>query len=108
MMAFTQSPADAVYTILLFLAVHFVERNLITPLVKDEAVSLPPVVSVFSTLVFTIVLGPFAVMVVVPITIVALVALKLLYIEDTLREAAISPANTGITPTAIGRLEPYA
>jgi len=93
LMAFTQSPMDAVYTILLFMAVHFVEGNFITPLVQDEAVSLPPVISVFSTLIFTILFGPFAVIVAVPVTIVGLVILETLYVEDTLGDmSAVPPA----------------
>ena len=92
LMAFSQSPVDAAYTVLLFMGVHFVEGNFITPLVQDEAVALPPVISVFATLVFTILFGPFAVIVAVPITIVGLVVLKMLYVEDAL-ERKISADN---------------
>ena len=87
LMAFSQSPLEAAYTVLLFMGIHFIEGNFITPMVQDEAVALPPVISVFSTLVFTMLFGPFAVIVAVPITIVGLVLLKMLYVEDTLGEA---------------------
>jgi predicted PurR-regulated permease PerM len=94
LMAFIQSPIDAAYTALLFMGVHFVEGNFITPLVQDEAVSLPPVISVFSTLIFTILFGPFAVIVAVPITIIALMMVEMLYVEDALGEAPLMDDRT--------------
>jgi len=93
LMAFAQSPIDALYTILLFIGVHLIEGNFITPLVQDKAVALAPVIAVFSTLIFTILFGPFAVMVAVPITIVLLAMLEMLYVEDVLRE---SPSKNGL------------
>ncbi|MBU6266733.1 MAG: AI-2E family transporter [Sphingomonadales bacterium] len=80
LMAFAQSPADAFYVALLFMGVHFVEGNFVTPMVEDRSVSLPPVISIFSTLVFSILFGPVSVMVAVPVTIVAITALETFYV----------------------------
>ena len=87
LMAFTQSPADALYVVLLFVGVHFVEGNFVTPFVEDQAVSLPPLISVFSTLVFTILFGPFAVMIAVPLTIVVMEAIEIFHVEAIIGEA---------------------
>src|ERR1039457_4993329 len=43
LVALTQSPTDAVVVILMYVGVHFVEGNFITPLVQAEATALPPV-----------------------------------------------------------------
>lgn len=91
LMAFAQSPADAVYVTLLFMGVHFVEGNFVTPIVEDRSVSLPPVISIFSTLVFSILFGPASVMVAVPVTIVAIAAIETFIGGKT--EAAPSLSN---------------
>lgn len=82
LMAFTQSPLAALYVALLFVGVHFVEGNFVTPLVEDRAVSLPPVLSVFASLVFTLLFGPFAVMIAAPATIVAIRAVEAFYLGE--------------------------
>lgn len=71
----TASLAGLAYVALVFLGFHFVERNFVTPMVEDRSVSLPPVISIFSTL-----LGP-ATMVAVPVTIVAITAIETLFAE---------------------------
>lgn len=82
LMAFTQSPVEALYVALLFMGVHFIEGNFVTPMVEDRSVSLPPVISVFSTLVFSLLFGPFAVMIAAPATIVAICAVEAFYLDD--------------------------
>ncbi|MDE2405107.1 MAG: AI-2E family transporter [Sphingomonadales bacterium] len=82
LMAFTQSPFAAFTVALLFAGVHFVEGNFVTPMVEDRAVSLPPVISVFATLVFTLLFGPFAVMIAAPATIAAIRAIETFYLGD--------------------------
>ncbi len=68
LVALTESPAQAVFVLLLFIGVHFVEGNFITPLVQAEVVALPPVVSLLSTVAFTILFGPVGVLLAVPLT----------------------------------------
>lgn len=78
----TASLAGLAYVALVFLGFHFVERNFVTPMVEDRSVSLPPVISIFSTLVFSILLGPASVMVAVPVTIVAITAIETFFAEE--------------------------
>jgi len=89
--AFVQDPILALWVALLFWAVHFVEGTFITPYVQDEAVDVPPVLSIFSTLVFTVLLGPLGVLLAGPLTVVALVSVEGLYVEDVLGEEAPAP-----------------
>jgi predicted PurR-regulated permease PerM len=67
-------------------AVHFVEGTFITPYVQDEAVDVPPVISIFSTVVFALLLGPFGVFLSGPFTVAAIVLVNHFYIEDVLGE----------------------
>lgn len=89
--AFVQDPILALWVALLFWAVHFVEGTFITPYVQDEAVDVPPVLSIFSTLVFAVLLGPLGVLLAGPLTVVALVSVEGLYVEDLLGEHAPAP-----------------
>jgi hypothetical protein len=47
LMAAMQGPMLAVYVVVLYATIHFVEGNLITPLVQAEAIELPPVLTLF-------------------------------------------------------------
>jgi predicted PurR-regulated permease PerM len=86
MVGFVQDPALALWVALLFWGVHFVEGTFITPYVEDKAVEVPPVLSIFSTTVFTLLLGPIGVFLAGPLTVVLMSSVKALYIEDVLGE----------------------
>ena len=91
MMAAAQGPIEALYAAALYAGVHFVEGNLVTPLVQAEAVKLPPVLTVFAALVFGLLLGPVGVLLAAPLTVVLLVAVNTLYLEDVLGETRAWP-----------------
>ncbi len=88
LIGFLQEPIKAVVVALVFWAVHFVEGTFITPYVQDEVVDVPPVISIFSTVVFALLLGPVGVFLAAPITVVAILTVNQLYIEDVLGERA--------------------
>ena len=92
LMAAMQGPMLAVYVIALYAGIHFVESNLITPLVQAEAVELPPVLTLFAALVFGLLLGPVGVLLAAPLAVVVLVAINTLYIEGVLEERRVWPS----------------
>ena len=92
LMAAMQGPMLAVYVIALYAGIHFVESNLITPLVQAEAVELPPVLTLFAALVFGLLLGPVGVLLAAPLAVVVLVAINTLYIEGVLGERRVWPS----------------
>jgi predicted PurR-regulated permease PerM len=93
LMASMQGPAMVGYVVVLYAGIHFVESNLITPLVQAEAVELPPVLTLFATLVFGLLLGPVGVLLAAPLAIVLLVAVNAIYIEGMLDERRIWPSD---------------
>ena len=93
LMASMQGPALVGYVVALYAGIHFVEGNLITPLVQAEAVELPPVLTLFATLVFGLLLGPVGVLLAAPLAIVLLVAVNVLYIEGILGERRVWPSG---------------
>ncbi len=92
LMAAIQGPMLAVYVMALYAGIHFVEGNLITPLVQAEAVELPPVLTLFAALVFGLLLGPVGVLLAAPLTVVLLIAINTLYIEGILEERRVWPS----------------
>jgi predicted PurR-regulated permease PerM len=88
LVAFTISPLTAMLTVLMFWAAHFIEGNFITPLVQDEGVDLPPVLTIFSTLAFTVILGPSGVLLASPLVLVIITAVQVFYLEGHLGHAA--------------------
>lgn len=89
LVALTQGPVYALSVVLMYVGVHFVEGNFITPLVQAEATSLPPVVSLLSTVSFSILFGPSAVLLAAPLTLALMVAVEILYVQGAIGERAI-------------------
>jgi predicted PurR-regulated permease PerM len=63
--------------LLLFIGIHFVEGNFITPLVHAEVVALPPVVTLLSTVAFAILFGPAGVLLAIPLTLFLMLAVEI-------------------------------
>jgi len=93
LLAFAGGIRMAVYTVLLFLVIQQVEGNAITPLIQGQAVRLPPVLVLFGAVAAGLLFGVAGVVVATPLTVAAMVAVKMLYQEDVLGEAADVPGR---------------
>ena len=86
-------------TVLLALAVLIVvqqvESNLITPLIADRTVSIAPAVGLFAVVAMGVLFGPLGLLLGFPLAIVFDVAVRRLYVRDTLGK----PVEIGGTPT---------
>jgi predicted PurR-regulated permease PerM len=76
----------ALYVLLLYVAIQSAENYLLSPLVEQRAVSLPPALVIFSTLLLGALAGPLGVVLASPLTAVGIVAVKLLYVEDVVEQ----------------------
>ena len=78
------------HTVLLALAVLVVvqqlESNLITPLIANRMVSIAPAVGLFAVVAMGVLFGPLGLLVGFPLAIVLDVAIRRLYVRDTLGE----------------------
>jgi predicted PurR-regulated permease PerM len=81
LVALAQSPLLAVYTAVMYWAVHFIEGTFITPYVQDEEVDLPPVVTMYSTLVFTALFGASGIFLASPLALMAILVIQMFYVE---------------------------
>jgi predicted PurR-regulated permease PerM len=91
LMAFIGGPEKALYVALLFVALQQVEDYLLLPFVQRWAVALPPVLTLFSALVFGVLFGPLGVVFATPMMVIALVLVRRLYVEETLESAPPRP-----------------
>jgi len=88
LVALTQGPMQAGMVLLMYMAVHFVEGNFITPLVQAEATELPPVLAWLGTVGFSVLFGPTAVLLAAPLTLFVIVVIEVLWVEQGLEREA--------------------
>ncbi len=69
-------PIRAVFVIILGTVIHLIESNLVLPLITQNQVKLPPVLSIMAVLTFGKLLGPVGLVVAVPILVVVTVVVR--------------------------------
>lgn len=82
LVAFSQGPEVAVYAALVYFGVQFVEGNVIMPMAQKWAVHLPPVLGLLSIVAFGLVFGVMGVLFAMPLTVVAIVLVRRLWVEN--------------------------
>ncbi len=80
----------AVLVVVFGFVIHFVENNLVNPLIMHKHANLPPVLTIMSVLICGKLLGPMGLLVAVPGLAVLLVLLRKLLVERGYGEAASS------------------
>jgi predicted PurR-regulated permease PerM len=81
-----QSPMTAVWVIALYLAIQTVESYLITPMIQQQAISLPPALTITSQLILGVLTGALGLAMATPLTAALLVLVRTIYVEDLLGE----------------------
>jgi predicted PurR-regulated permease PerM len=84
LLALLISPADALLVAALFLVVQQLEGNLISPIVQQHAVELPPALLLFSLLAFGLLFGLLGFVLAEPLTVAIFVLIKRLYVREAL------------------------
>ena len=84
LVALAEGPELAIWVAGLYIAIQSVESYLLTPLIQQRAVYLPPALLLFSQVILGVTAGPLGVIVATPLAAAALVAVNKLYVEDVL------------------------
>lgn len=84
LLAFTVSPLTALWTVLLFLAIQQLQGNFLQPMIQKHAVNIPPAVLLFAVLAFGLLFGFLGVLLAAPLTIVAFIFVRRVYVEAIL------------------------
>ena len=99
-------PVGAILVLLLGVAVHVIEANVIAPLIMARGVHLPPVFSIMAVLIAGTLLGPLGLLIAVPSLCVVMVLVRKVLIERVYgdvatteekredAELALAPANS--------------
>jgi predicted PurR-regulated permease PerM len=89
LIALLVSPWHVVMTLGLYLALHLLEGYVLVPLIQRRAVLLPPALTLVTQILLGDLLGFMGLLVAAPLTVSAVVLLKMLYVEDTLGDETI-------------------
>jgi predicted PurR-regulated permease PerM len=95
LIAFSVSPELAMWTAGLFLLIQQAEGNIIQPIVQRYAVHLPPALLLFSVVAAGAMFGIVGVLFAAPLTVVAFVLVKRLYVREALHTETSLPHERG-------------
>lgn len=84
LVALVHSPLQVVYVVIVYSTVQFLESNLITPVVQERAVSLPPAVLLIAQLAMGVLFGLLGVLLATPFAVVVIALIQMLYVRDML------------------------
>lgn len=86
LIAFTQSPGDALNTLLLFVVIQSLEGYVLTPMVQRRAVAIPPALSILAIVGLGALFGVYGVLFGTPLLLVIMILVWMLHVEGD-REA---------------------
>jgi predicted PurR-regulated permease PerM len=84
LLAFLQAPEKALLVAVVYTGVQMIENYLLQPFAQRRAVNLPPALMLFAQLLLGVSLGLFGLVLATPLTVSAIVVVKMLYVEDVL------------------------
>lgn len=90
MLAFLLGPSAALWAVGVYTLSQVIENYLITPLVQDRMVDMPPVLTIAAVTLVGALFGVLGMIVAAPLAVAVVVAIKMLYIEDILGDASMT------------------
>jgi predicted PurR-regulated permease PerM len=93
LLALLEGPTKALYVIGLYIIIQNLEGFVLTPLVQQRTVSLPPAVIILSQVLLGVLVGTLGVLLATPLAATVLVLVQMLYLEDTLGESVDVPGE---------------
>lgn len=89
-LAFGQDTSTGLWTLGVLVAVQQLQGNLVMPLLQNRMVDLPPAITIFGIIAAGILFGAAGVLLATPLTIVVLVLVRRLYLEEDKHEVLAS------------------
>ena len=84
--ALLQGPTQVLYVVALYAVVQALEGYLLTPLIERQTVALPPALTLTVMVIAALFFGALGLLLAAPATAALLVAVQMVYLEDTLGE----------------------
>ena len=95
-MAFLDSPEKALTVAALYMGIQFLENHLLIPMLMKGGVDVPPVLTILSQALFTLLFGFLGLMVAVPALAATMVAVKMLYVERVVGDDVAVVSKTDV------------
>ena len=80
-MAFLDSPEKALWVVIAYMVIQFLESNILIPMLMKEGMDLPPVLTILAQALMAVVFGFLGLLVAVPVLAAVMVPIKMLYVE---------------------------
>lgn len=100
LLTLVDSPQQALYVTLLYVAVQQIESLLISPIIYERTVYLPPVLTILVQIVMFAMFGALGILLATPLAAVALLWVKMLYVEGILGDT-MNTADKEIGPAEV-------
>jgi len=84
LLAFSVDAKTALFTAILYLVVQQLESNIITPLIQQYMVHIPPALVILSVVAFGLLFGIAGVILATPLAVIAMVLVGMFYVQDVL------------------------
>lgn len=88
LVALSVSPMHVLYVTAFYTAIQIFEGYVLTPLVQQQTVSMPPALIILAQIMMAILLGVLGLIVAAPLGAALLVIVKRVYVEDVLQDRA--------------------
>jgi predicted PurR-regulated permease PerM len=102
-LAFGQGTDTGLWTIGVLLLVQQLQGNIVMPLLQNKMVDLPPAITIFGIIAAGILFGVAGVLLATPLTIVVLVLVRRLYLEEDKHEVLASGDAPPVPPPPAGK-----
>ena len=82
LLALMQSPQLALWVLVLYAGLQFLESYVITPIIQRRAVQLPPALLILAQVMLGVLAGPLGIALAAPLTALAMVLIRELYVRE--------------------------
>lgn len=83
-------PTQALYVLLLYMGLQVLESYILTPIIEQRVVSVPPVLLIGSQLILSAIFGFWGLLLAPALVVVSRVFIKKFYVEDTLGDHSVT------------------
>lgn len=84
LIALIQGPTTAMAVVILYFVIQQIESYVITPVLQQQMVKVPPALTITAQILLTLVLGAIGLLIASPLMAVLIVVVRMLYVEDVL------------------------
>ncbi len=93
LLAVSVDAKTALYTVILYVVVQQIESNILTPLIQQHMVHIPPAVVVLSVVAFGLLFGIAGIILATPLAVIAMVLVGMFYVQDVLGKEVKIPGQ---------------